>query len=172
MISQRDEKLGLEMLPFTSGSEFKMQKPNLTQAEADALIAMEKHRQDDREWEYPDLGGKLEIPLDSVDRRERFRLDVRRGGIDLRKNTLQNRGRRTVVLVRLDLRSAPHRNPDGELIGSSHIHLYREGYGDKWAFPMPSEQFKNIDDTRQVIEDFMKFCNITQPPFIVGGLFT
>lgn len=164
--------LARSMLSFASGSESKMKKPYLAQAEADSLIAMEKHRQDDREWEFPDFGGTLEIPLSSLDQREVFRLDVRRGGIALQKTTLQNRGRRTVVLVRLDLGGQRHRNPDGQVVDSAHIHVYREGYGDKWAIPLPSEQFKNIDDTRQVIEDFMTFCNITEPPFIVGGLFT
>lgn len=173
-----DESLGAKWslarspLSFASASEFKMNKPYLTQAEADSLIAMEKHRQDDRKWKYPDLGGKLEIPLHSLDRREQFTLDVRRGRIDLQKNTLQTRGRRTVVLVRLDFRGAPHRNPDGQLIDSSHIHIYREGFGDKWAVPLPNKQFKNMEDTWQAVEDFMAFCNITKPPFITGGLFT
>jgi hypothetical protein len=45
---------------------------NLTQAEADALIAMEKLRIDDRLWDYPGLGGTLIIPLVSVDRRGKF----------------------------------------------------------------------------------------------------
>lgn len=48
------------MPPFGPRSESKMKKPYLTQAEADSLIAMEKHRQDDRESKYPDFGGKLE----------------------------------------------------------------------------------------------------------------
>lgn len=172
LITRQAEMSDLENAGVRIRSESKMKKPYLTQAEADSLIAMEKHRQDDREWKYPDFGGKLEIPLNSVDRREQFRLDVWRGGINLRKNTLQNRGRRTVVLVRLDLHGAPHRNPDGQMIDSPHVHVYREGYGDKWAIPLPSERFRDIDDTPQVIEDFMRFCNVTEPPFIVGGLFT
>jgi hypothetical protein len=36
-----------------------------------------------------------------------------------------------VVLVRLDLGGAPHRNPFDEEIGVPHLHLYREGFGDK-----------------------------------------
>ena len=38
-----------------------MADANLTQAEADALIAMEKRRSDDTEWSYPDLGGHVTI---------------------------------------------------------------------------------------------------------------
>jgi len=50
---------------------------NLTQIEADALIAMEKHRVDDTEWDYPGVGG-ISVPLVSADRREQFALDFMR----------------------------------------------------------------------------------------------
>lgn len=108
-----------------------MANPDLTQAEADALLRMEKRRVDETEYDYPDFGGRVTVPLASTDRRETFLLDIRRARIDLAKGTYQNRGRQVVVLVRLDFGGAPHRNPDGEEIGSPHIHLYREGYGDK-----------------------------------------
>ena len=52
---------------------------NLTQAEADALIAMEKYRLDDTRWDYPGLGGLISIPLVSKDKRENFLLDMSRG---------------------------------------------------------------------------------------------
>ena len=95
-----------------------MADTNLAQTEADALFAMEKRRSDDTEWSYPDLGGHVTIPLVSIDRRESFLLDLRRGRIDLGKGTYQNRGRQIVALARLDFGGAPHRNPDGEEIGA------------------------------------------------------
>lgn len=144
---------------------------NLTQAEADALIAMEKHRLDDERWDYPGLGGSINIPLVSADKREDFLLDVSRGKIDLLKGTYQNRSRQVVVLVRLDFGGHPHRNPNGEEISSPHLHLYREGYGDKWAVPVPSDRFPNINDLWKTLEDFMGYCNIARPPFIERGLF-
>ena len=64
-----------------------MADTNLTQTEADALLAMEKRRSDDAEWNYPDFGGYVTIPLISIDRRESFLLDLRRGRIDLGKDT-------------------------------------------------------------------------------------
>jgi hypothetical protein len=145
---------------------------NLTQAEADALIAMAKHRADDQEWQYPDLGGAVSVPLVSADRREQFMLDLRRGHIDLAKGTYQNRGRQVVVLVRLDFGGAPHRNPDGEEIESPHLHVYREGFGDKWAVPVPSDRFTDLLDGWRTLEDFMRFCNVVEPPVILRGLFT
>jgi len=149
-----------------------MPELNLTQAEADALIALAKHRVDTREWDYPDLGGAVSVPLVSADRREQFVLDMRRGRIDLAKGTYQNRGRQVVVLVRLDFGGAPHRNPDGEEIGSPHLHLYREGFGDKCAVPVPKDRFTHLGDAWRTLEDFMRYCNIVEPPIIQRGLFT
>jgi hypothetical protein len=84
---------------------------NLTQAEADALNAMEKHRVNEDHGGFPVDGQLVVIPLYSPDRREQFLLDIGRGRIDLLKVKMHNRGRQVVVLVRLDLGGAPHRNP-------------------------------------------------------------
>ena len=143
----------------------------LTQAEADALIAMEKHRANDDAWDYPGLGVSLSIPLVSSDKRENFILDVARGRIDLRKGTYQNRARQTVILVRLDFGGQPHRNPDGVEVSSPHLHIYREGYADKWAIPVPAVSFTDITDLWRTLEDFLRYCNITQPPNIQRGLY-
>lgn len=147
-----------------------MAEINLTQVEADALIETEKRRIDDARYSFPRLGGSLTIPLESTDKREKFRLDVSQGRIDLAKVKYQNRARQVVVLIRLELNAAPHRNPDGEEISCPHIHIYREGYGDKWAYPVP-ESFTDIDDSQQALDDFMAYCNITEPPEIQRGLF-
>jgi len=144
---------------------------NLTQAEADALMAVEKQRTNDDQYDFPWQGGNLIIPLQSPDRREQFLLDISRGRIDLLKGKFQNRARQVVVLVRLDFGGAPHRNPDGEEVGCPHIHIYREGYGDKWAILAPSEHFGRTSDVFGTLEDFMRYCNITQPPKIQRGLF-
>jgi hypothetical protein len=143
---------------------------NLTQAEANKLIAIEKHRLNDDRWEYPGLGGSISIPLISFDRRENFVLDIYRGSIDLLKGTYQDRSRQVIVLARLDFGGQPHRNPDGNEIPSPHLHIYREGYGDKWAMPVPFDRFPDITDLWKTLNDFMIFCNITQPPLIQRGL--
>lgn len=145
---------------------------NLTQAEADALIAMEKHRINEDRGDFPMGGQSLVLPLQSADKREQFLLDLSRGRIDLLKVKMQNRGRQMVVLVRLDLGGAPHRNPDDEEIPAPHLHVYREGYGDKWAIPVPADRFTATTDHWTTLDEFMRFCNITQPPHIERGLFT
>lgn len=145
---------------------------HLTQAEADALIAMPKCRVNEDRIDFPMGGQSLVLPLQSADKREQFLLDLRRGRIDLRKVKMQNRGRQVVVLVRLDLGGAPHRNPDDVEVPAPHLHIYREGFGDKWAVAVPAKMFRNIDDVWTTLDDFLRFCNITQPPHIERGLFT
>jgi hypothetical protein len=145
---------------------------NLTQAEADALIAMEKYSVNEARSDFPLGGESVSLPLESADRREQFILDLSRGRIDLRKIKMQNRGRQVVVLVRLDLGGAPHRNPDDAEIPAPHLHLYREGYGDKWAIPLPAEHFCDPSDVWITFEDFLRYCNITRPPHVERGLFT
>jgi len=131
----------------------------LTQAEADALMAMEKHRADTAVWDYPSLGGRITTPLVSVDGRVKFFLDIWRSGLKLGKGTLQNRGRKVIVLARLDCGGPPHRNPDGEEVDCPHLHLYRENFGDKWAFPVPAGSFSNPGDPWVVSRSWWKFEN-------------
>lgn len=148
-----------------------MMDPILTQSEADALLAMEKIRTDEHRHNFPGTGGRLMIPLHSRDKREPFILDVYRARIDLRRGTFQNRARQTLPLVRVDIGGSPHTNPDGVTIPCPHIHLYREGFGDKWAQPLPVELFDQPADPWEVLQSFFRYCRIVEPPHIEKGLF-
>lgn len=151
-----------------------MSDNNLTQSEADALCKMEKWCVDNTEYELPDLGGKISVPLISCDKKEHFLLDLSRGRINLKKQTFQNRARETIVLVRLDF-GTPHRNPPalgGNEVGIPHMHIYKEGFGDKFACDLPVGVFKNLNDSWQVLVDFMQYCNITKTPNFRKGLFS
>jgi hypothetical protein len=44
---------------------------NLTQDEADKLMAMEKRAVDEKEWLFPAPGDRVAIPLTSLDKREK-----------------------------------------------------------------------------------------------------
>ncbi|MEW6039245.1 MAG: hypothetical protein AB1648_13495 [Pseudomonadota bacterium] len=142
----------------------------LTQQEADALLALEKHYFGADRFAFPGLGGSLRIPLHSTDRREEFSLDIWQGRIALTQHTFQTRARKAVILARLDLGGPPHRNPDGEEIGCPHLHLYHEGFGDKWAAPLP-DAFKGINDAIHLLDAFMDYCRVTGKPVIDRGLF-
>src|SRR5690349_12937620 len=102
----------------------------ITQAEADALIEMEKFFVDGNDWTFPTAGGRITLELTSLDKRETFMLDVTRAQIKLTKATYQNRARQAIILMRLDLEGPPHRNPDGSEVPCPHLHTYPEGFGD------------------------------------------
>jgi hypothetical protein len=144
----------------------------LTQADADALLSLEKVRLTDDLYDYPGLGDALRIPLQSIDKRESFFLDINRSQLVLSKGTYQNRARGVVILARLDFGGSPHRNPDDQEITCPHLHVYKEGYGDKWAYPLPPKIFSNPTDKWQLLCEFMTYVNISQPPNLRRGLFS
>src|SRR5947209_1172082 len=100
---------------------------DIPQAEADALMAMEKRCAHEREqWLFPAPGDRIAIAMTPMDKRENFMLDVNRVQIKLTKAT-KTGARQALVLMRLDLDGSRHRNPDGEEIACPHFHIYREG---------------------------------------------
>jgi len=141
----------------------------LTQSEADALIAMGKTFMSPVTISVtPGTDQTHELVGD--DKRERFLLDLWRGTLRLSKIKYQTRGRKIIVLVRLDIDGAPHTNPDGTKLNGTHIHLYREGYEDKWAFSVDPAEFGDPSDIRQTLEDFYRYCNIKNTPPFQGGV--
>lgn len=99
-----------------------MAEIDLTQAEADALLAMEKRSEDSETKDFPTSGERIEVSLVSMDKRERFFLDISRSRIEISRGTYQNRGRQVIVLARLDFGGKPHRNPDDEELPTPHLH--------------------------------------------------
>ena len=144
---------------------------DLTQQKADLLIAMAKYKVNDEISRFPLPGRSVSVKLTSFDRKQEFLLDVFRGRIALNKITYQTRAQAIIPLVRVDIGGAPHRNPDGMEISVPHIHLYREGYGDKWAFPLPADKFPSPGDQYKTLYDFYRYCNIIEPPLLENVLF-
>lgn len=144
----------------------------ITQAEADSLIAMEKRFVDESDWIFPTAGERIGLALTSLDKRENFMLDVTRAQIRLTKATYQNRARQAIILIRLDLDGSRHRNPDGTEIPCPHLHIYREGFGDKWASAVPTDRYANTLDLFSTCEAFLQHCNITGPSKMQKGLFS
>ncbi len=145
---------------------------DIPQSEANALIAVEKRFVKEDDWIFPAPGERVALELTSIDKREAFVLDITRARIKLNKATFQNRVRQVVVLLRLDLDGPPHRNPDGTEIPCPHLHVYREGYGDKWAVQAPLDQYKDATDLFLTCESFLQHCNITGPARMQKGLFS
>jgi len=109
---------------------------------------------------------KFKRELVSADGRERFLLDIWCSGARLGKYTFQNRARVIIILVRVDVGDTlEHTNPDGVQVSGAHIHIYREGYDVKFAFPLNTYPFGDPTDMVRTFEDFANFCHIeTLPP--------
>jgi hypothetical protein len=78
----------------------------ITQAEADALLALEKRRVNAQPIRFPDPGTKVTTELQSLDEREKFLLDINRSSVSISKITYQNRARVVVILARLNIGGA------------------------------------------------------------------
>jgi hypothetical protein len=93
-----------------------MMAEELTQVEADELLAMPKSRVLDMKYQVPLGGSGIMIALRSPDRRETFDLGIWRSQAILFKGSYRLKGRGVVMLARVDFGGAPHRNPDGQEI--------------------------------------------------------
>jgi len=142
----------------------------LSQIDADTLLEMEKFCKENQLYFIQGGNDRYAIPLFSEDGHEEFYLDIYRGRIDFLRGKYQTRVRQSEVLVRLDFNGSPHRNPDGQEIPCPHIHLYREGFGDKWAFPIP-DSFSNMTNLATTLDEFMTYCNVVDPPNFQHGAF-
>jgi hypothetical protein len=134
----------------------------MKQSEADALLTMAKLFVGTASVSLvPGVDESHEVV--STDEKEQFLLDIWRGTIRISKLKKQTRARKVTVLARLDVDGSPHTNPDGTTFGGTHLHLYKEGFEDRWAYPVPSS-FSNLTNVNQVFVDFCAYCNIQQLP--------
>ena len=136
----------------------------LTQSEADALLLLEKVFVNTKNFSLGNIPIDQIHELSSLDGREKFLLDISRGSINLAKYKLQNRARQVYILARVDIGGPPHQNPDGSRIPCPHIHVFREGFDDKWAYPLSNFNFRIPSDLMIVLEDFADYCRIKLPP--------
>ena len=158
-------------MPFEEHSEVSVADINLTQEDADALLAMEKHKADDTAYEYPSLGGVIRVPLLSPDKRETFFLDITRSQIKLTKGTYQNRARGVAILARLDfgVRLIEIRTTKKSRARTC-ISTARATVIDGRC-PLPAERIPDAGDSWLLLLEFMQFVNVTVPPEIRRGPF-
>ena len=156
----------------------------LTQSEADALFAVPKKPKSNDPDTFPYTGGKLLAEFVSLDGREVFLFNINRASIEVSKVTYQKRARQVEVLRRLDVGGSPHPNPEVESIPLDflapyngleipcpHLHIYVEGFADKWAIPAPAELLNPNNDLYAIMENFLRHCHVTEMPNIEMGLF-
>ena len=148
----------------------------LTQAEADALLQMPKEFVDAAPLEFPNSQPlRYERELRSVDKREEFLFDFERGNRNRARLKYQTRGRRVIVLARLDLNGPAHRNPPNspyrpnERLSCPHFHRYIEGFEDRVAYELPDVTGLVVRDLTNgvfCLEDFLQYCVVQGMPNI------
>ncbi len=132
----------------------------LSQAEADVLISsLKKLTNSEHIVEFPQPGKKLLLECEDGNN-NKYTIDVNRGRLKPQKSTYQTRHNKSTILLRVDIEGPPHVNPNGEEIPCPHIHIYKEGYDDKWAYPLQTEINTNTLDLIQVLIDFLDYNNV------------
>ena len=143
----------------------------ITQTEFDFLMSEEKS--------FDDLASPIQLgpapiqwtrQINAVATKEIFLLDFYRGSFELSKYTVNKRYRQTVILLRYD-NGGRHTNPDGVLFEGAHVHLYREGFNDKFAFPVSEIGVDNSGSMDTVFTKIMHFCNVKKFPTIEVSMF-
>ena len=64
-----------------------------------------------------------------------------------------------------------HTNPDEVMFDGPHVHLYREGYNDKFAFPVSEINVNEAEPIETVFNKIMLFCNVTRIPSVEIPMF-
>lgn len=144
---------------------------SITQQEFDHLMALEKLF--DEPSDLLQLGPppmEWSRALNAPETKDKFLLDFYRGSFELTKYTYNKRYRQTLILLRYD-NGGRHTNPDGVKFDGPHVHLYREGYDDKFAFPISDLAIDLTDDMAIVLQKILRFCNVQSIPAIDTGLF-
>lgn len=141
---------------------------NLPSKEFDYLLGLEKSFINDTSIVLGPPPQRWTRELVALSQREYFQLDYRRGTIEIKKMSLNNRYRSSIVLVRL-CSNGIHTNPEnvgGETFMGAHVHLYSEEYGDRIAYPVSklglADHFPVVDG----FYSFLKYCNISGIPAI------
>jgi hypothetical protein len=139
----------------------------LTDADVKRLIALAKHFVEASQIDFPGFGESLEREVTSDVGHEDFVIDVnRRGKTKQTKCTYQKRYAVTDIIFRLDIDGPPHTNPNGEFVPCPHLHIYREGFADKWAFPVTASLFSDTTKLVKTFREFLSMCNIHDLPEI------
>ena len=144
---------------------------SITQTEFDYLMALQKVFDDELmplELGPPPIQWTRE--LSAANSHEKFLLDFRRGSLGFGKYTLNKRYRQSVILLRYD-NSGRHTNPDGTRFDGPHVHIFHEGYNDKFAFPVTDIGVSPSDPIQIVLDRFLEVCNVIKVPTIIATLY-
>jgi len=134
----------------------------LSDTEVQRLIHLQKKFADEAEVLVP-ASGQYEhcSELVAIKDGDRFLLDVSRAAIRLTRCKTQTRYARNTILIRVEIDGPPHDNPDGTEVGPSHVHVYREGYDAKWAYPIDEfPEFMGCTSLIELVRKFSRYCGV------------
>ena len=136
----------------------------------------------DPAYKFPIQGTILSLEAEGVARHTEYLMDINRKLCTLTRITYQNRVQKTVTLLRLDIDTKLHKNPDGKIIGGTHLHIYKEGYDTAWAYELDDPILRDINpnfnpndlncnDMERRFEAFSRLCNFVNYPIASCELF-
>lgn len=134
----------------------KDRKPRFTleQAEAERMVAAVKNAVE-QSFTMPEPGGQNAEFHARDGKGEGFTIAVYRGRRNALRHEISARiSRGGVPLLRLCVNGTPHVNPDGERIGGTHWHVYREGEDDCNAYPADVASPDFVSDTILLLDRF------------------
>lgn len=148
----------------------------MLEVEAINLIRVEKEIVDER-IRLPKQNEAIMInAISKLNPNHKFILDVNRKMAIISRCTYQQRIYTTIPLIRLDIDTKPHTNPDDEKIVGTHMHIYKDGYNLTWAYPLDHDylreinptfdlsNFRNSTSVAEFFTSFCLYCNILKLP--------
>ncbi|MBA7515330.1 hypothetical protein ES705_07369 [subsurface metagenome] len=142
----------------------------ITQAEFDYLIKLEKRFETSHELVLGPAPLSWERNINAIKTKDTFIFDFYRGSFELSKYTYNKRYRQTIILLRYDA-NGRHTNPDGATFDGPHVHIYKEGFDDKFAYPVTDIGIDETDGMKAVLEKFLIYRNVKSIPSIQTTMF-
>jgi hypothetical protein len=132
---------------------------DLSQAEFDFLMGLEKEFEDKSTIVLGPPPLQWSRKLTSTTTNDTFSLDFYRGTFKIQKYTYNHRYKQTLVIFRFDSFGV-HTNPDGGKVTGFHIHVYKEGFGDKFAYPASDFGIEETDSMVVILQKFLVYCKV------------
>ncbi|HBY69669.1 MAG TPA: hypothetical protein DEG69_19165 [Flavobacteriaceae bacterium] len=108
--------------------------------------------------------------IKAINSKNIYLLDFYRGSFELSRYTYNKRFRQSIILIRYDS-GGRHTNPDGVSFDGPHVHIYKEGFNDKFAYPISELSINNNFSMEEVLNKLLQFCNVTKRPSIEVPMF-
>lgn len=125
----------------------------------DSLMLLQKSFLHPKSVKLPHDKQKKVFHVSSVGTKDTFLLDCHRQGTYEMKLMNQMRYGKDFPMVRLEINAPPHMNPDSYVTSRNHIHIYKEGYGMKWAYEL-SDKFPASMNMLNLFVIFCEYCGI------------